>query len=104
MKGWRGARSLRAYSREETMRKQMLVTAALACVTAVPAAATQVFDPFASTCTSTDCNSTLIGGTVNSAFNTAGPWVIEVLALANECLRLSVTYEDVDLETVAVAP
>src|SRR5688572_23123717 len=45
-----------------------------------------------------------IGGTVFSFGPSARPWVAQVFAAANECLRLDVTTQFTDLEIVAVAP
>jgi hypothetical protein len=71
---------------------------------ALPAAATQMFDTTVSTCGTDNCSSIAVGATLEGNGSSAGPWTAEIFANTNECLRLDVTAQGVDLEIVAVAP
>jgi len=61
-----------------------------------------------STCTTLDCQATIIPGFINgwgASFDQAnvGPWVAQVFAAKLECLRLRVTAQSVDTEMVVIA-
>lgn len=65
--------------------------------------ATNMFAPGA-TCTTLNCGARLIQGTVTQLSGNAQPWVAEVFAPAGRCLRVAVTAQEADLETVVRAP
>lgn len=65
---------------------------------------TAVFDDTFSTCTTINCSSLRIPGTVLSFAPSAGNWDINVFAAAGECVRLDVISQATDLEMVVVAP
>ncbi len=81
-----------------------LLATGLLVAAAAPAAATQMFDTSVSTCTTANCSSITLGATLAGNGLSAGPWTAEIFGGANECLRLDVTAQTVDLEIVAVAP
>ena len=62
------------------------------------------------TCTTADCGATVLQGRVNRSDRCCGfaglsmPWVVQVYANKNECLRLHVTSQAQNTELVAVAP
>ena len=81
-----------------------MLTASVGLSTAAYAGG-EIFDPTSSSCTKLNCSSILVGATVKSFGDvTAGRWVAEVFAGQGECLRLFVSQEFTDLETVVVAP
>jgi hypothetical protein len=87
--------------------RQWLAAASAAVITLWGAGtpqATQIFDPFPSSCTSTNCSQIVIGGTVNAFNQTAGPWTAEIFAPTNGCLRLQGLTQNADLEITAVSP
>jgi hypothetical protein len=101
--------------KENTMKKysfRILLTALLIGI--VPTAtlwATPIFDPLTNTCTTLNCGAVRIDGVVRlarAANETAGgevrPWVMEIFANPNQCLRAHVIAQDADLEAVLVAP
>src|SRR5262245_10104274 len=62
------------------------------------------------TCTTADCQATVIPGFLNgwgTSFEppqaNVGPWVGQVFAARGECLRLRVTLQSVDTEMVVIA-
>jgi hypothetical protein len=61
--------------------------------------ATPIFDPVISTCATPNCDAVRIDGTVENR-----PWIIEIYANAQQCLRAHVTAEGADLEAVLIAP
>ena len=65
--------------------------------------ATNMFGP-ANTCTGINCGARVIQGTVTQFGPTAQPWVAEIFAIPGRCMRLAVTAEGADLETVVRAP
>ena len=65
--------------------------------------ATNMFGPL-NTCTGINCGARVIQGTVTQFGPTAQPWVAEIFADPGRCMRLAVTTEGVDLETVVRAP
>src|SRR5262245_6814544 len=91
------------------MKSTLLPAVAFLCVsTAMPAAATQIFDPF-NTSTGINASATRLSGTITGrpgagGFN-AEAWTVEVFAFAGECLRLGVLSSSAgDLTLGAAAP
>jgi hypothetical protein len=66
--------------------------------------ASRVFDPSLDPCTTVNCSSETISGTVGSLGAQPLSWTLQIFAQAQQCMRLEVTAESVDLLTVAVAP
>lgn len=94
----------RAPARRTVGRRAVLLALPIACVTAGTAAATPLGDPSVSSCTSENCSSVAMGGTVlGFGASYASPWVAEIFA-DNECLRLDVLAQAADLEMTVVAP
>lgn len=72
---------------------------------AATASAGPMFDTSTSSCTTDNCSSVSVGGSLlafGSSF--ASPWVGQIFAFDNQCLRLDVTSASNDLEIVAVQP
>ncbi len=67
-------------------------------------AGTRIFDPTVKTCTTLNCGAVVLNGLVFSFGPSADHFDIDVFALPSECLRLAVTSEFTDLETVVRAP
>ncbi|HMR34260.1 MAG TPA: hypothetical protein PKA13_22230 [Geminicoccaceae bacterium] len=63
-----------------------------------------MFDTTVSTCGTANCSSIVVGATLAGNGLSAGPWTAEIFGGANECLRLDVVAQTVDLEIVAIAP
>jgi len=63
-----------------------------------------IFDPTVSTCTTLNCSSVRLDGTVHAFGPSANQWNVNVFAAPRECLRVAVTAEVADLETVVRAP
>jgi hypothetical protein len=87
--------------------KATLVAASLCTSTAwlTPASATDLFTSGVFSCTTIDCGSSTLNGTVNIyRGSAAGEHVLKFFAGSNECLRLHVVSQDVDLEMNVVAP
>src|SRR4051812_37946015 len=83
----------------------MLASAALGIVLAGTVSATEIFDNTPSTCTSANCSSLLIPGTVlNRDDLSLRPWEVQLFALPNECVRLEVAAQQQDFEMVVTAP
>jgi hypothetical protein len=71
------------------------------------AAGTNVFDPSFGSCTSDNCSSEQISGTVGGlaiANDNTLPWTVKIFAPANSCLRAEVISQTQDLEIVLVQP
>ncbi len=88
---------------------KIVLLATLFCglaLTARPVWATPLFDPSVNTCTTLNCGSVRLDGTVTGERNgvNAVPWVVELYAQPRECVRIAITAESQDLETVVVAP
>lgn len=81
-----------------------LLSVGILSASAMSAAATQMFDASVSSCGTTNCSAVVFGGTLAGNGTSSGPWTAEIFGGANECLRLDVTAQGVDLEIVAVAP
>jgi hypothetical protein len=79
---------------------------ALILIAGVPQAfAGPIHDPTTSNCTTANCSSVVLGGTLLSlGTGSAGQWVQEVFARAGQCVRLQVTQESLDLAMTVVAP
>jgi hypothetical protein len=89
------------------MKKQMLSSAifAFGLFGATEAfAGGEIFDGGVNTGTSANTGAIVMGATIKSFGASAGKWIAEVFAGAGECLRIDVTSEFTDLETVVVAP
>jgi hypothetical protein len=69
-----------------------------------PAAATNMFSDNPKSCGTLNCNSLRIKGTVLLSGNHALPWVAQIAARRDECLRIDVTAQGTDLEAVLIAP
>jgi hypothetical protein len=90
-----------------TKRAQLLgaaLLAASAIAPAVPAGATTINDLSVSTCTSSNCSTDSIAGSLTTHGGFSIPWVIQVGANTGECLRLATTVTTSDLEIVAISP
>ena len=71
----------------------------------VVSASTAIFDDTVSGCSTTNCSSLRLPGTVFSSGGVAAnAWVANVFAQPRECMRLEVVSQDADLEMVVVAP
>jgi hypothetical protein len=69
------------------------------------ASAQNIWDTSVSSCSTVNCSSLEIGGTLMSLPNlSALPWTTSVYARSGECLRLDVTWQQNDLETVVRSP
>ncbi len=69
------------------------------------ASATEIFDDTVSTCTGINCSSLRIPGSIlNHVGVSTHPWVAQIFKEVAPCMRLDVTFQDADLEIVAVAP
>lgn len=67
-------------------------------------AASLVFDNFDS-CTTANCNASIYNGSyLVSSESDANPFILQVFASRNECLRLDVIAQDQDMEMVIVSP
>ena len=76
----------------------MVAVLSAGLVASAPATAgSKVFAFFGSTMT-------FNGTTEANAFGNVDPFVIEVFAAANECLRIAVTFQGADLEATLVSP
>ena len=70
-----------------------------------PGSATNMFDPSpVENCGSINCGARVISGTVLLSSGIAVPWVAEIAARKDECLRIDLTIQSVDLEAVLIAP
>jgi hypothetical protein len=69
-----------------------------------PVAATNMFSPAPTDCSTVGCNSVSIKGTVLLSSDFAMPWVAQIATRPGECLRIEVTEQDTDLEAVLIAP
>jgi hypothetical protein len=69
-------------------------------------AGARIWDNSFSTCTSANCSSLTIPGTVTNPSSNNDPFEVQVFAGTNECVRLEVTQslQGVDLEMVVRAP
>jgi hypothetical protein len=69
-------------------------------------AGARIWDNTVSTCTTTNCSSLTIPGTVTNPASNNDPFTIQVFASANQCVRLDLTssVQGVDLETTVTAP
>jgi hypothetical protein len=87
--------------------KATLLAASLCTSTAflVPASATDLFTSGTFSCTTIDCGSTTLNGSVNVyRASASGEHVLKFFAGSNECLRLHVISQDADLEMNVIAP
>jgi hypothetical protein len=66
--------------------------------------ATPIFDPVTNTCTTLNCGAVRVDGVVREAIGEVRPWVMEIFANPNQCLRAHVIAEDSDFEAVLIAP
>ena len=70
-----------------------------------PAAATNMFDPRPlRNCTTVNCGSSIISGTVLQSSDFPLPWVAQIGAGDGECLRIDVTEQGANLEAVLISP
>lgn len=68
-------------------------------------ASTELFDNTVSACTTANCSSLVLPGTMLSfGAGSAGNWVANVFATPGQCVRLDVITQTTDLEMVVVAP
>jgi hypothetical protein len=64
----------------------------------------QVFDT-KDTCTTINCNAATYTGTYEGTFDgNAQPFILQIFAQRNECVRLAVTQQQNDLEMVLISP
>lgn len=79
---------------------------ALGLASALPSHAFEIYDPTVDTSSTANAGAVVFGGTVRgeSALNNRDRWNGEVFAGANECLRIAITAQNTDLETVVVRP
>jgi hypothetical protein len=70
------------------------------------ASAGEIFDPVVDTGTTENVGAVVLGGTVQGdvGTGTADRWVGQFFANTNECLRVAVTSQGTDLETVVISP
>ncbi|NTU41986.1 MAG: hypothetical protein HGA78_02830 [Nitrospirales bacterium] len=93
------------------MKKSLLSMIAFGCLTVASLfavssafAGSNIWTPQA-TCTTNNCQSLKLGGTIMSfGSEDAASWTANLFAAQGECLRLDVTTADDDLEIVVVAP
>lgn len=90
--------------------KSLTACAALAACAILPGGtkATNIFDT-RSTCTAPNCEALTLNGTISAtdvgvADPSLMPWTVQVFARANECLRLDVISQGIDLQMVVIAP
>lgn len=78
----------------------------LALLSASAFAGSRIWDDSFSTCTTENCSSLRIPGTVTNPGGNNDPFELQVFAAANECIRIDVisTVQGTDLETVVRAP
>ena len=83
--------------------KCAFLTALIAVST--PAAASNMWDPSVSTCSTINCSSVQIDATILRSGAAVAPWVGEIYARGGECLRLDIidVIPSADLELVVVA-
>lgn len=63
-----------------------------------------VFDPL-NTCTTLNCSAVVLNGiSQRNAFGDSVPFILEVFADANQCLRLDVTSQSADMEIALISP
>jgi hypothetical protein len=67
-------------------------------------AGTRIFDPTVDTCTTNNCGAVTLNGTIFSFSPSADHFDVDLFANTSECLRVAVTSEFTDLETVVRAP
>jgi hypothetical protein len=87
----------------------MLAAALLAAASTIfaptgPASASTINDLSVSTCTTNNCSSEIITGSLTTHGGFAIPWTIQVGANVRECLRLETTFASSDLEMVVTSP
>lgn len=87
------------------LQKALVGAAMLLLVASGAFAQTLIFDDSLSSCTTDNCSSLNLPGTILS-FGTVstGNFLINTFAGANECLRLDVSSQGADLEMVVIAP
>lgn len=82
----------------------VFVLGAMVIVPAMAWAGSQVFDS-QNTCTAANCSSMTINGTYQfDAFNNANPFTLQVFSSGGECLRINMSSQGTDLESVLVSP
>lgn len=81
----------------------LIAFATLVLAPMLASAQTNVFAPLSS-CTTANCASLTIPGSLLNFGPSAGVWDINVFAHPNECIRLDVSVEGTDLRMVVVAP
>lgn len=68
-------------------------------------AGSQVADLSRDTCTTINCNAAVTSGTYHyGPFENSNPFILQIYAEPNECLRVDVTSQNADLEAVLVSP
>ena len=83
----------------------VLTVLSLVLVAAVVWAGALIHDSFVSTCTTLNCSSESIRGTyILDGGGRAIPWTAQLFSNGGECVRVQVTEEGTDLETVLVSP
>lgn len=83
------------------MKKLLIATGVLAAGPAY--AGGEIFDN-QNTGTGINSGAIFLNGTIKSFGPSAGKWIAEVFSSGGECMRIDVTSEFADLETVVVAP
>ena len=95
---WRGAASRLPGLRAPVMAGLLLGAGTVS-------AGTEIFDDTVSTCTSMNCSSLRIPGSIlNHVDVSPKPWVAQLFKEVTDCMRLDVVSQDADLEIVAIAP
>lgn len=88
--------------------RSFILGAAMLCAMSgfvTDAYATELFDDTISTCTTINCSSLRVPGSITSHFGVSiHPWVGQLFKETAPCMRLDVFTETRDLEIVAVAP
>ena len=87
------------------LQKALVGAATLLLVASGAFAQSLIFDDSVSSCTTDNCSSLTLPGTVLSFGDiSAGNFVINTFAASNECLRLDVSSQGADLEMIVIAP
>src|SRR5947207_3068793 len=63
----------------------------------------QIWAPV-NTCTTVNCGARVMSGTYQNDGLNSNPFIMQVFAYANECLRLDITVQTADLEAVLISP
>jgi hypothetical protein len=88
------------------LRFAIIAAATMAVLPSTAEAGGRIFDPSLSTCTTANCSSQQVNGTVASQNGNADPFTVQVWSFGNECLRFQTLSQTggTDLEVTVVSP